>query len=366
MTRADAAPDLVGGDLAAAWDDLADRLGASPFQRPGWFGAWWSAFGGRGRPEILCSHRDGRLAGVLPIRCRLGAVDGLSNEHTFRYGPLAEDATVAAELVQRALGRARRRIAFGHLLGPDAESVGRALREHGCAVRSFRQQRSPYIDVAGGFEEFRGRLDARWLRQLERRRAKLASGGPVELDVLDGRDDLETVLAEAFRLESLGWKSEAGTAIVSQAATHHFYAALFRWAAARGVLRVAFLRVGGTPVAVDLALEDRGAHYFLKTGFDPEHRTHAPGLILRHDMIERAFRTGLRSYEMLGDAERYKLQWTDDTHDVQRLVGHPATALGRGNRAAGTLVRAARGRASALRTRIGGPARAPRPGAGSR
>jgi hypothetical protein len=40
---------------------LAYATGAAPFLRPGWFAAWWGAFG-TGRPEILALRRpDGAL-----------------------------------------------------------------------------------------------------------------------------------------------------------------------------------------------------------------------------------------------------------------------------------------------------------------
>jgi CelD/BcsL family acetyltransferase involved in cellulose biosynthesis len=55
------------GDLDEAtpeWDALALRLGASPFSRPGWFRAWWGAFG-RSAPRIGLLRRDGELTGVL-------------------------------------------------------------------------------------------------------------------------------------------------------------------------------------------------------------------------------------------------------------------------------------------------------------
>jgi CelD/BcsL family acetyltransferase involved in cellulose biosynthesis len=47
--------------VAGEWQRLADATGAAPFLRPGWFAAWWGAFG-TGRPEILALRRpDGAL-----------------------------------------------------------------------------------------------------------------------------------------------------------------------------------------------------------------------------------------------------------------------------------------------------------------
>ena len=55
----------VDVDLVAAWDDLADRVDAVPFARPGWLLAWAGAAGVR--LEALAARRCSRLAGVLPV-----------------------------------------------------------------------------------------------------------------------------------------------------------------------------------------------------------------------------------------------------------------------------------------------------------
>jgi CelD/BcsL family acetyltransferase involved in cellulose biosynthesis len=72
-------------------------------------------------------------------------------------------------------------------------------------------------------------------------------------------------------------------------------------------------------IAFDLCLEERGIHYLLKTGFDPEYARFAPGLILRHKMIERAFELGLSRYEFLGDSEPWKLAWTQAARERVRV-----------------------------------------------
>jgi hypothetical protein len=36
-------------------------------------------------------------------------------------------------------------------------------------------------------------------------------------------------------------------------------------------------------------------------------------------MIERCFSRGLRAYEFLGDADDYKLRWTDSCHELNRV-----------------------------------------------
>ena len=318
--------------LAEEWDDLAARTASTPFHRHGWYAAWWASFGpAAGRLEILTARREGKLVGVLPVVDRYGVLSAPANWHTFVHGPLAQDEEAARELWARHLDRCRFTAHVAHLPAADrAQLVGVAHDRRVTAVADT-MQRAPYIAIDGAFDDYAATRDTRWLRQLESRRRKLTRAGELRLEIHDGSEgarELDRVLTELFRVEALGWKSEAGTAIVSRPDTHSFYAALARWAASAGLLRVALMTLDGRTVAADLALEDERSHYFLKTGFDPELRKLAPGLILRRDMVARAFETGLQTYEFLGSADRYKLDWTDTVHEIDEVRLFPHTAGG--------------------------------------
>jgi CelD/BcsL family acetyltransferase involved in cellulose biosynthesis len=189
-------------------------------------------------------------------------------------------------------------------------------------------QQSPYIAIEGSFADYLAHRDTRWIRQLEKRRTRLAARGELRLDIHDGSTHLIEHTAEAFRIEAIGWKTDNGTAIVSSSRTETFYRAVMQWAATRGILRIAILSLNGQGIAADISLEDAGVHYFLKTGFDPQYREFAPGLILRHDMIRRAFDVGLSSYEMTGSEEPYKMRWTDTTRRISTIRTYPRTLVG--------------------------------------
>ncbi len=64
-------------------------------------------------------------------------------------------------------------------------------------------------------------------------------------------------------------------------------------------------------MAFDYGIEFGGEHYLLKTGFDPAWQKFGPGMLLRYEMIKRAFEESLDSYEFLGRDDPWKLQWTN-------------------------------------------------------
>jgi CelD/BcsL family acetyltransferase involved in cellulose biosynthesis len=316
--------------LAAEWDELADRTGAPPFLRPGWYAIWCRSFG-RGIPEVLAVRGQGRLAAVLPLLRRGRTLHGLANWHTPALGAVAEDAEAEAALA-RILARRRAiwiELRFVDVRSPLAVEWRRVAEAAGHRVLIRTVERSPYLSLDGTWDALLASLPTRRRTELRRRRRRLEGEGAVELDVSDGRERLDAQLEEGFAVEARSWKGAAGTAIASRADTSTFYRELAGWASAHGWLRLAFLRCGGRAIAFDLALTHGGVHYLLKTGFDEAFARFGPGTLLRAAMLERAFSEGVRSYEFLGQAEAHKSVWTSTFRERAELRAFAPGAAGR-------------------------------------
>lgn len=323
---------LIDPRLAEEWDSLADRAGAPPWARPGWVERWWSAFGS-GELDVLTAHADdGRLTGVLPVARRRGRVEALVNWHS-PEAPLVGDASALAGKLfgtgpRGAMLRYVPEAAFDDVRAAALDSRYRLLERVG--------ERSPYVDVSGSFEDYLGTLDRHHVKETARRRRRLEGEGAVEFTVEDGRERLAELLAEGWPVEASGWKRESGTAVDSQPDTLGFYTEIARWAAERGILRLAFLRLDGRAIAFELALEDHGVYAILKGGFDVELRKFGPGGLITHDQLQRAFELGLARYEFLGTDEPYKTVWTPHVHERRILQAFAPTPLGLAERAAYT------------------------------
>jgi len=304
--------------LAQEWDDLAERVQAAPWLRPGWVAAWWRAFG-QGRLEVLAVRKDGRLAAVLPLYRRFWALHSATNWHTPQFGLLAEDEGATRELTRALFARRRRRINVGFLDGDDLRVCSTAATAAGYRPFVRPIQRSPYVPIAGTWAEYKQRLSAKRLSEIRRRRRLLEGAGQLSLQIVDGSERLAEFLEEGLGVEAAGWKGEAGSAIISRPQTRQFYSEVAYWGAARGVLRLAFLRLDGRPLAFDYCLEEGNIHYLVKTGYDPAYRALGPGLILRYEMLARAFDAGLASYEFLGTDQPWKLEWADQFRELVLL-----------------------------------------------
>jgi CelD/BcsL family acetyltransferase involved in cellulose biosynthesis len=320
--------------LAPEWDALAVRAGAPPFARPGWFCAWWSAFGA-GTLAVVTSRRRGRLRGVLPLRRGAGVLASPTNAHTPGFGVLAEDRAARVELATWLFAQRSRRVQLDYL---DAADPALPALYRGAGVAGHRMlrtvvQRSPYVVLAPG-EDIDRRLGAKAAGNVRRNLRRLGETGRVEIRVETAPSLVDELLAEGFPIESSGWKADRGTAILSSPATQRFYTDVARWAADAGLLRLGFLRLDGRAIAFAFGLDDGAAFYLLKGGYDPAYRRFAPAKLLFRSLMAQAVESGLERFELLGAAEPWKLQWTRHCHERILLRSYAPTVLGVADHAA--------------------------------
>jgi CelD/BcsL family acetyltransferase involved in cellulose biosynthesis len=290
-------------EVFTEWDALAERLGAPPFLRPGWFAAWSRAFAD-GRLEVVIAPSEDGLAGVLPILRLGGMVRSPTNDHTHHFGLLAQDQDAARLLARSLFSLGEERVALDYLDAsasdfPNLRSAAEEARYRVVCRPLAYNLFVPLEDDAG--------LSARLTRDVDRRRRRLEERGAVSayVDVTPERLD------EGLKLEGSGWKAAENTAILSKPATASFYRELAAWAAERGWLRLCFLMLDEQPIAFQLALEHDDAHYFLKGGYDPGYHAYSPGKLLLFELLARAREQGLRRFELLGDVETWKLEWAN-------------------------------------------------------
>ena len=297
--------------LAPAWDTLADETAAPSWLRPTWVEVWWRAFG-RGKLQVFTVWRGERLVGVVPMDRQGGELRSTTNFHTPSFGFLALDDSSKETLARALVDAAPRRLTLAFV--PVEDGTVEAIEAASGAARRPRVlrvlERCLFIETDGSWETLISSRRDRFLREMRRRRRKLGRHGRVEFEVHDGRSDLDRLLEEGFAVEAAGWKGNGGTAIASRPATLSFYTDLARWLAARGALRLSFLRLNGRAIAFDYAIEECGRYALLKTGYDETFHSVGPGHELHWFTIERAFKQGLKRFDFLGKDDRWKREWT--------------------------------------------------------
>ena len=301
-------------DLAAEWDELAERVDASPFARPGWFRAWTDAFRSPGF-VVVALRRDGELRALAPLVARFGAFTSATNWHSPLYSFVAEDAAAERELADWLVRRVRRRLTLSLLTDESVAACSAAAAAVGAAASTRTVLRSPYVAVNGSFADYLAGRERKWIKEVERLRRRISEQGELSLDLSSDLGKLE----EGLRVESSGWKAERGTAVAAREDTRRFYEGVASWAASRGWLTLAFLRLDGAPLAFELLLEDDRCRWNLKGGYDPAFARFGPGNVLAYELLSDTHDRRLQSYEFLGADDPFKLRWTDTVRERTKL-----------------------------------------------
>ena len=324
--------------LEGEWEALAEQSDGSPFHRPGWVRAWSFAFGA-GSLRVLTLRRDGTLAAVLPLEASRGRLASTTNWHTPAFGPIADGAESTKRLMDGLFGLDARSVDLSLLDVEDGtmslavDAARRARR----IVSTRMLTRSPWVALEGSWDDYERGMSKNRRKGMHRRERRLEEQGTLTLEIETGGPHLDELLDQALRIESSGWKGRRRTAIASRPETRRFYTDVARWAAEKGWLKLAFLRLDGVGIAFDMSLERGAVRYSLKAGFHAAFARYGPGVILIHRLLRDAHEAGLERFELLGHEDPFKLDWTDRVTERAWLRAcSPSTA----GRAEATVIRA--------------------------
>jgi hypothetical protein len=194
---------------------------------------------------------------------------------------------------------------------PLIAALEEAYRGRGIVV-SAPCGRSPWIPLGESWSEPERHLKPGRRSDLRRAFRIAERMGPVSWAVEAPRpSELGPLLEEAFRVEAAGWKGREGSALAADALRGDFYRRYAAAASERGILRIAFLRIGGRAAAMQLAVECGGGFWLLKIGYDEAFSRCSPGMLLTRETIRHAALRGLETYEFLGQMEAWTRVWTD-------------------------------------------------------
>ncbi|PPD45874.1 MAG: hypothetical protein CTY15_03205 [Methylocystis sp.] len=284
----------------ASWRELADTaIEPNPLYGPNILVAAERRLrAGRPIPVLVVrdQSRNGALAALAPLE-PLGLLEGLSgkglrlfvNPYTSLTHPLVrrEDAPEILKALLCFLAQeGRPSLLFPYL----AEKRGfvSVLNDiaaaEGLELARVDGLRRPAIEPEPGASgDCYARTYVRKNRRsnTERRMRRLSDVGTVGFeDVLahkpGGREALEAFL----RMEGLGWKGEAATALLSKEETLNFAYEAFGGADGAPKVRIRSLTLDGRPIAMALDLESQNVAYAFKAAYDPAFARHAPGLTL--------------------------------------------------------------------------------------
>jgi CelD/BcsL family acetyltransferase involved in cellulose biosynthesis len=300
--------DLAVFDDLAPWWDACPGPRSIPFLRSEWFRLWSQAFLPHDAElEVVLWRRGGNVIAALPLSRSGMRRSSLANAHSEVFDLIAEpDASLAP-----AVGQWFARRPVVRLFRLEGGSVIRPAPSEP-HWRVDRVSESPYIDLSSGLDVVEQGLGRKLRKNLERGERGLAGTG--EVVYLDNADDaFPDAVHRCLKLEAAGWKGETGSAVLSRRDTTRFYGELVELARDRGWLRLCVLLVAERLAAFELDLDVGGRRFCLKTSFDESLGRFSPGKVLQLRALRAAHARGLTSYEIGGEAEAWKMDWTSTT-----------------------------------------------------
>jgi CelD/BcsL family acetyltransferase involved in cellulose biosynthesis len=188
----------------------------------------------------------------------------------------------------------------------------------------------PTIRLGAEWREPESRFSSRRRSDFRRAERRAAEFGELRYEMLaPTAGEFDALFAEAIAVEAKSWKREAGTAIACDPAKEAFFRRYLGAACARSEGRIAFLRIDGRVVAMQLAVEWAERYWLFKIGYDEAYARCSPGTLLMLHALRDAAERGLTGFELMGDAEAWIADlWTRDVHACVRVRTYPYSVTG--------------------------------------
>lgn len=332
------------------------RLGAgrgSPMQQYIWTSSFAETFQEAGAVRIIAAGPPGSPTALAPLVQRpgpFGALEALGVRQLFEpMDVLSADPEALSALALAIAGQGRAlvlpRIPADSALIP---ALRAAYRGRGY-LRVVPTDGYPYIPLDRSWQEPMAKFNAGRRSDFRRAWRHAEKLGLPSLEVLTpSLLELPALLDEAWAVEAAGWKGERGSALARDALRGSFFRRYARAACGQGVLRLAFMRINGRPVAMQLAAETANRLWLLKIGLDEAFARCSPGQQLMMHVVSHAAQRGLDSVEFLGQAETWTELWTRTMRPCASLRAYPFELAGLARLAADSMAYLGRRLANAI------------------
>jgi CelD/BcsL family acetyltransferase involved in cellulose biosynthesis len=317
-------------ELAGDWRALCDRdPQALPFARPEYIRSYVRAFESRARLAIATVRYGGELLAVLPFIEERGYLVGLpvrrlrgtAGVHSGRFDLACAPGPEGQSALSALWDFIDRKLSFDLIELPliSIPSRARSLMEiassHGHRTGWWEGSPGPYIAVDGNNdsagEPWLRATSANFRHKIRRVRRKAEAAGPLMLSCHESND--QAALERFYELEQSGWKGKNGTAIACDPSTRLFYNEIARHGHAFG-FRCYLLTQGDRLVSGYVGLEDQERFLGLKAAYDEGLAQFSPGHLLVAEILKKSVPRGLKRFDFLPPAARWKHDWTSATY----------------------------------------------------
>jgi len=284
-----------------------------PMHQYAWVKACNEAFVGPGRLRLVVvgTNQPGAL-GPLVVRGRLQRMECLGVGELYEPTDFPHSDPASLTCLVNTLVELRHPLLLQRILAdsPVVGALRKAFQSRGILI-TRPATGYPWIALDSSWEEPEQKLSASRRSSLRRALRKAQEIGPVEYEIISpAPSELPQLLEASLQIEAASWKGRGGSALLSDADRRRFFEHYAAIASERGVLRLCFMKIGGQPAAMQIAVECGGGFWLLKVGYDESFARCSPGNLLMVETLRYAVAHGLRTYEFLGSAEPWTEVWT--------------------------------------------------------
>ncbi len=301
-------------DLITEWDALHATSQSQPFFLSTiWHSAWAQAHtASLSDHSVLALRDDGNLIAVAPLRETEGGVTFALDSNLTDYQDLlvrpGNERRAWEYLLVHGQEAGWTRI---ELVGLREDSVAVGLLEDLAHASGWRASRtewdvSPYLDLPPSWDDYLQGLGKKDRHELRRKFRRLDGAGSIDYEVidrLDGDAEADAAVSTFIRLMEMSGDEKAKFLTGDRRA---FLTTMSRTAADAGVLRLCFLRINDVRTSAIMSFVNDGKWLLYNSGYDPEYRSQAVGLLLKAWSIRYAIENGLSEYDFLRGNEPYK------------------------------------------------------------
>jgi CelD/BcsL family acetyltransferase involved in cellulose biosynthesis len=301
--------------LSTEYDDLYARSDATPFQHGVWLDRLYNMLAPAREAEkvVVTVRRDGDVVLVLPfVRRRLGPI------RLVEYADLGV-ADYAAPVLDRTAGldadpsiAHQIRGALGRFDLLRIERVADSPDAVAALVAGATSGRHLYdthlMTLASSVAEWRGGLDAGFVRHLDRKHKRLRPKGEERLLEITDVTAVDDLMRRMQEFRAARFAERRGIDLVQDPDCFEFYCAVVRDSVKTGAPgTLAVLEVGGEPVAIAFDLIARDRDLFLLVGYDMQRlRKYSLGLLMVEGLAQDAIGRGQQFFDLTVGDESYK------------------------------------------------------------
>lgn len=313
--------------MSGVWTDvLTNKSDATVFDTVEWQSEWWRHFGD-GAQLMLVRAGDEGAVGLAPLMKKNRIVSFLGGTDLVDYHDFITTGDPGKRFYEDVLESVRLSGGVKALNlysipegSPALRHLPSAAEENGWCVDVKKEDVAPRLELPDTWEEYLAGLSKKRRHELRRKRRRLERAGDVRSEELSDAGHIEQNLTEFLSL--MRSSSPAKDAFMTPA-RERFFRSITVSMAAQDATRLSFLNLDGHRVAASLAFIYNGCKLVYNSGYEPNQRNLAVGLLDHAYNIERSIEQGLDVYDFMRGGETYKYHLGGQDRIIYTLTVYP-------------------------------------------